>query len=52
MKAHYVTDEVKGGRVAFDYIPTEDNAADLLTKPLDRHKTAKFARALGLLPKK
>jgi methyl coenzyme M reductase subunit D len=52
MKAHYVTDEVKRGRVAFEYIPTEDNVADILTKPLDRHKTAKFARALGLLPKK
>lgn len=52
MKAHYVTDEVKRGRVAFEYVPTEENAADLLTKPLDRYKTTKFARALGLFPKK
>lgn len=52
MKAHYVTDEVKKGRVAFDYIPTEDNAADLLTKPLDRFRTAKLARALGIRSRK
>lgn len=52
MRAHYVTDEVKKNRVAFEYIPTEDNAADLLTKPLDRFKTTKFARTLGLLPRK
>jgi hypothetical protein len=51
MKAHYVTDEVKGRNVAFEYTPTDDNAADILTKPLDRHKTSRFSRMLGLLPK-
>jgi hypothetical protein len=52
MKAHYVTDEVRNKRVAFEYIPTEDNTADIFTKPLDRFKTSKFARALGLIPRK
>jgi hypothetical protein len=35
-KYHYTRDEVKKGNLAFEYVPSQDNVADLLTKPLDR----------------
>lgn len=48
LRANYVTDNVRGGVVAFDYVPGTDNAADMLTKPLNQHLVAKFAHDAGL----
>jgi hypothetical protein len=35
-KYHYTQDEVKKGNLAFKYIPSQDNVANLLTKSLDQ----------------
>lgn len=35
---HFVKDEVKKGTIIMNYVPTEINPADLLTKPLNKNK--------------
>ena len=34
IKYHYIRDEQRKGEVKFEYVPSEDNLADLFTKPL------------------
>jgi hypothetical protein len=34
LKYHYFLSHVKNGRIEINYCPTEDQKADLLTKPL------------------
>ena len=48
VKHHYVRDRYDSGEVAFEYIPTAENAADILTKGLDHPKHWKFLSMLGL----
>lgn len=47
-KYHYVRDLVEKRRIVLKYCPSEDNAADLFTKPLGSVKMGFFARRLGL----
>lgn len=48
IRFHYVRQCVENSTVALQYVPTEDNVADVLTKPLGRIKFEKCVSALGL----
>ena len=50
IQQHYVTELVERGHVQFDYINTNDMAADGLTKALAPPKFKEFVRMLGLVP--
>ena len=45
---HFVREKVESGDVHFEYIPTEQQVADGLTKPLSRGSFEAFRRALGV----
>jgi hypothetical protein len=47
---HFIREKIENGIVEPVYCGTEDQIADILTKPLAKPKHEKFARALGLLP--
>ena len=47
---HYVKERLSAGEINLDYVPTQDNLADLFTKALSREKFEAFRKALGLLP--
>jgi len=42
IRHHFVKDQVKFGKVNFEYIPTANNIADLFMKPLARDKVLFF----------
>lgn len=48
LRYYWLRDEVEGGSIAPLYVPTGENAADLLTKPLERVKTELFCAKFGL----
>lgn len=45
---HYVNEQVATGRVALEYVPSAENAADGFTKGLDWVKHQEFIKMLGL----
>jgi Reverse transcriptase (RNA-dependent DNA polymerase)/GAG-pre-integrase domain len=45
---HFVREKVESGDVHFEYIPTEQQVADGLTKPLSRGSFEAFRKALGV----
>ena len=45
---HFICDLAGKGRLAVDYIPTDDMVADSMTKPLARVKFQKFIEQLGI----
>ena len=45
---HFVRDHVQGGMTKLDYIPTEQQLADPLTKAVDRQKIDRFLSEIGL----
>lgn len=47
-KYHYIRDEVEKGRVELQYVNTNDNIADMMTKPLNGNKLVKLRRLAGL----
>lgn len=48
-KYHYLRDDIVGkGLANVIFVPTDDNAADIFTKPLPFDKHWKFTRAMGL----
>jgi hypothetical protein len=46
IKHHFIRDHVKSKRITITWIPTQQQQADILTKPLDRIKFALFRYAL------
>ncbi len=50
IKFHFVRDEVKNGKVSLKFVPTEDQVADVFTKPLGTHKFQKFKSLLNIHP--
>ena len=42
VKYHFIRDEVRSGKVELLYIPTEDNVADIFTKPVTKLKLDRF----------
>jgi hypothetical protein len=49
-KFHFVRDDVVGGgHAVVRYVPTDDQVADIFTKPLGREKHWRFTSAMGLV---
>jgi hypothetical protein len=48
IKHHFVREKVENREIKFEYIPTSEMVADILTKALPRPKHEKFTRLLGL----
>ena len=44
IKYHFIRSEIQNGNVTLQYIPTEDNVADIFTKPVTKAKLEKFRR--------
>lgn len=49
IRNHFVRDLLAEGRLEVQYIPTEENEADILTKPLVKEKTFIFSKRLGVI---
>ena len=49
IKYHYIRDMVQRGVVKLQYVATEEQIADVLTKPLVRVKFEYFREKLGVL---
>ena len=45
---HFVRERVLSGEVQLQYVPTDQQAADIFTKPLGLDKLQQFSGALGL----
>ena len=48
IRHHFIKEHTKSGDVIFQYTPTFDNIANVLTKPLPRDTLWKFVNCLGL----
>jgi hypothetical protein len=48
IRHHYVREQVALGTVMFEYIPTDDMVADVLTKPLARDRHTALIKEMGL----
>ena len=42
IKYHFIRSEIQAGTVKLEYVPTEDNEADIFTKPATKAKLEKF----------
>ena len=49
LRLHWLRDEVEGGKLAPKFVPTQDNPADLPTKPLAKPKVEHFRECMGLV---
>ena len=49
VKYHYIRDIVQRGAMKLQYVATDDQIADVLTKPLARVKFEYFREKLGVL---
>lgn len=45
---HFVRDLIKAGKINLEYVATQDNPADILTKALGTELHEKHVRSLGL----
>ena len=48
VRVHFIRDLVSKGKVDVSYIPSEENDADILTKPLGRVKFMEVVKRIGL----
>ena len=48
LRYHFIREAVEDKKIFVKYIPTEDNVADIFTKPLARLKFEDFVSKLGL----
>jgi len=48
IRYHFLRHKVESGDIILDYVPTNDQSADVLTKGLAREKHERFSRDLGL----
>ena len=49
IRYHYIRDIVQKGAVKLKYVPTEEQVADVLTKPLSHVKFEYFQENLGVV---
>ena len=45
---HFICEAVEDLKVEVNYVPTEENIANIFAKPLTKSKFGAFARMLGL----
>ena len=48
IRYHFVREAVEDGKITLKYIPTDENPADIFTKPLAKAKFRRFTELLGL----
>jgi hypothetical protein len=48
IKYYFIRDKVQEGEVKLEYIPTDEQTTDILTKPLSRIKFAYFREKMGI----
>jgi hypothetical protein len=48
IRYHYIREQVELGQLAIDYVPSEDNIADIFTKALPKPQFDLLVRRLGL----
>jgi hypothetical protein len=48
IKYYFIRDKIQEGEVKREYIPTDEQTADILTKPLSRIKFAYFREKMGI----
>jgi len=48
VRHHFLCRQVEEEKIELDYIPTNDQVADTLTKGLNQEKHMKFAKEMGL----
>jgi len=49
VQVHYIRDLCEEGTIDIPYVPSEDNDADIFTKPLDKIKHMTICKRIGLL---
>jgi hypothetical protein len=49
IKYHFIRDMIQKGVVKLQYVPTDQQVADILTKPLAKGKLEEFRDKLGLV---
>ena len=49
IRFHFIRDEVQKGSVEIFYVPSEDNMADIFTKPASKFKFSKFSSMRGAI---
>lgn len=47
IKYHYIRNEIEGRNVNLIYVPSEQNLADIFTKPVTKVKLSKFINDIG-----
>ena len=50
IEMHFLRDHVKEGTIDTIYVPSEENLADIFTKPLPKPLHCKFTEAIGVMP--
>jgi hypothetical protein len=48
IRYHFIREAVENKKIHMHYVPTDDNVADIFTKPLAKPKFEKFVKMLGL----
>ena len=48
IRYHFIHEAVEDRKIQVEYIPTDDNVADIFTKPLAKMKFCHFVELLGL----
>ena len=46
---HFIREFVEGGKIAVEYISSDDQLADILTKPLGHVKSLDMRKKIGLI---
>ena len=49
IRHHYIREKVDEGEIILEYLPTAEQVADVLTKPLSREKHIRFIEGMGLI---
>ena len=50
IRYHFIREAVENKKISVKYVPTDENPADIFTKPLPKAKFRRFVESLGLKP--
>lgn len=49
IRYHFIREKLEEGEICVEYVPTNEQVADVLTKPLTREKHGRFLRGMGVM---